>query len=545
MQRFVTGFGSRAFFFVGTARLHFLLFTSLPNAGNSVEWHSNRIAVIMSMSQETSQPAVFIGVNLTPDRVDIVAVTEQGTVLAESSAPIVHSNRGYSAKNGFLEEDAEIWWDATRMALGHLVSLLRKNTTPNQLKAISISGEPGDLVIVNRAGNPIMPAILAADARAFDYVRNLNSYGRDHCNKLGFQFRAEDPLAKIAWLKDNDPKLYEDACFVHQADFIVGRLKGLPDVTEFSFAARTGCDLIDGCWPDWIDYDMYLSARERLPLLMHLGEKVGTVSDKASSATGLPSGMTIVIGTSSVTAAFLASGARKEGDLHTVLAKHLSISGISSDMVRSQQDQIRVSKLPSRKWTFSVTSQTGAGWVTAWFPEGSFAELEPMSADKLPSKYLAYPNVASEETFPFASSSAGGFITPATEDRKIQFVSCLQGTALFERYCHQKLHRLAGISESLGDIYTGGEWCSSDVWMQCRADVTGQVNRRMKGRSSAAFGTAMIAALGNTFQSLEEVADAMLVVDATFFPDPTKHTQYTELYARFCELMSEQGYVAR
>ena len=496
------------------------------------------------MSQATSPSAVFIGVNLTSDRVDAIAATEQGEVLAESSAPLVRKRTG-NTKGGFLEEDAESWWNATRMALGHLVSQLQKDTSPNQLKAIAVSGEPGDLVIVNRQGNPVMPAILAEDTRAFDYVKTLNMYGRDHCNKLGFQFRAEDPLAKIAWLKDNDPKLYEDACFIHQADFIVGRLKGLPDVTEFSFAARTGCDSIDGCWPDWIDYDMFLSARDRLPLLMHLGEKVGTISDKASAATGLPKGMAVVMGTSSVTAAFLASGARKEGDLHTILAKQLSITGISSAMIRSPQDQIRVNKLPNRKWTFSVNSQTGTGWITAWFPEGTFAELEPASANQLPCKYLAYPNVAKEETFPFVSSSAGGFITPATEDRKIQFVSCLQGTALFERYCYQKLNRLAGTTETPGDIYTGGEWSSSDVWMQCRADVTGRINRRMRGRSSAAFGSAMIAALGSAFQSLEDVADAMLAVDATFFPNPQTHTQYTELYAHFCDLMSEQGHAAR
>ena len=497
------------------------------------------------MNQTTSSSAVFVGVNLAPDRVDIVAATEQGEILAESSAPLIHKG-GIGAKSGFHEEDPEVWWNATRMALGHLVSQLKKITDPSQLKAISVSCKPGTLVIADRLGNPLMPAILAEDTRAFDFVNSLNFHGRDHCDKLGFSFRTEDPLAKIAWFKDNHPERYEDACFVHQADFIVGRLKGLPDVTEFSFAARTGCDPIDGCWPDWLDYDMYLSVRDRLPLLMHLGEKVGTVSDKASAVTGLPGGMTIVMGTSSVTASFLASGARKEGDLHTVLDKQLSITGISSAMLRSPHDQIKVNKLPDRKWTFSVNSQTGTAWLTAWFHEGTFAELEPTAADRLPCKYLAYPNVAKEETFPFMSSNAGGFITPATEDRKIQFVSCLQGTALFEQYCYQRLDRLAGTAEETpGDIYSGGEWSSSDVWMQCRADVTGRINRRMRGRSSAAFGAAMIAALGSRFQSLEEAANAMLAIDATFFPNPEKHALYRELYAKFCDLMNEQGYGVR
>ena len=287
---------------------------------------------------------------------------------------------------------------------------------------------------------------------------------------------------------------------------------------------------------------MYLSVRDRLPLLMHLGEKVGTVSAKASSATGLPSGMTIVLGTTSVTAAFLASGARKEGDLHTVLAKHLTISGISSTMIRSPQDQVRINKLPGKKWSFSVKSRTGTEWITAWFAEGVFAELEPSTANRLPCKYLAYPNVSREETFPFSSNSAEGFITPATEDRAVQFASCLQGAALFELFCYQKLNRLSGTLETSGDIYTGGEWSNSDVWMQCRADVTGRLNRRMRGRSDAAFGTAMIAALGSVFSSLEEAADAMLEVDATFFPDPEKNAQYAELYTVFCDLMNEQGY---
>jgi len=487
----------------------------------------------------TSSSAVFIGVNLTPDRVNIAAVDAQGVILAEASAAF--NRKSNTTKSSIREEDPEIWWEATRMALGYLVGQLQNTVTPSQLKAISVSSEPGILVTVNRLGNPIMPAILAEDTRAYDYVRSLNLYGREHCAKLGMQFRTEDPLTKIAWLKDNEPKLYEDACFVHQADFIVGRLKGLPNVTEFAFAARTGCDLLDECWPDWIDYDMYLGVRDRLPTLIHFGEKAGTVSDKASSATGLPSGMTVVMGTTSVTASFLASGARKEGDLHTVLANRMTISGISPSMIRSPQDQIHTNKMPNQKWSFSVSSRTGTEWIKAWFPEGTFDELEPTSPNKLPCKCLAYPNVAREESFPFVSNSAEGFITPATEDRAVQFASCLQGTALFERYCYQKLNSLSRM-EMPGDIYTGGEWSVSDVWMQCRADVTGRINRRMRGQSNATLGTAMIAALGSGFPSLEDVANNMLAVDATFFPNPDMHTQYSELYAEFCSLMEEQGY---
>ncbi|MDR0521197.1 MAG: FGGY-family carbohydrate kinase [Planctomycetaceae bacterium] len=494
------------------------------------------------MSQAVSQAAVFIGVNLTSDRVNAAAVTQEGLILAESSAPFAHKSAA-GPKSVFLEENAEIWWDAVRMALGYLTSQLRKTTVPEQIKAVCVSGDPGILITTDRRGVPSRPAILAEDTRGSDYIKQLNIHGREHCEKQGFRFRPEDPLAKIAWLKENEPKLYEDALFIHQADYIIGHLKGQANVTEFSFAARTGADLLDECWPDWVDYDMYLGVREKLPRLTHLGEKVGTVTDKAAAATGLPAGSSVIMGTATVSAAFLASGARKTGDLHTVLSKHLTISGISPVMIRSPQDLIRVNKLPNRMWSFSVVSQTGTEWINNWFSEGSFAELEHQAEKLLPSTYLAYPNVSKGETFPFTSNNAEGFISPATDNRTVQFASCLQGTALFERFCYQKLDRLAGTAETPGDIYTGGEWSGSDAWMQCRADVTGRVNRRMNGRSSAAFGSAMIAALGSMFQTLEEAAAAMLSEDASFFPNPEKHSQYSELYTNFCALMEEQGYI--
>lgn len=252
--------------------------------------------------------------------------------------------------------------------------------------------------------------------------------------------------------------------------------------------------------------------------------------------------MDVILGATSSVAEFIASGARKVGDFQTTLEDHLTISGISPRLIRSPQNQIVVHKLPDRAWSFSVESRTGAEWIKSWFSEGAFEELEPKAQKLLPCSYIVYPNVTKGETFPFVSTSAEGFISPATDDKEVQFATCLQGTALFERYCYEKLDSLADISETRGNIYTGGKWTSSDFWMQCRADVMGRINRRMKGHGGTAFGTAMIAALGNMFHSIEELADAMLTVEGSFFPNPELHAQYSDFYNNFCTLMEEQGY---
>jgi xylulokinase len=495
----------------------------------------------MSDSNPTSD-AVFIGVHLAADRVRSVAVTEHGEILADADTPYAMLFNPVTVK-GQLELNPEVWWDATRQSIGQLINKIRPLVaSPSLVKAVSVCCQPGAILTVDKDGTPLLPVILAADNRGADYVQSLNYHGLEHCQRMGFQFKAESPLAKIAWVKENQPELYENAFFIHQADYIIGRLKGVPDTTEFSIAVKTGCDLLDESWPDWIDYDMHLGVRDRLPRLVHLGEKVGVVSAKASSATGLPAGIAVIMGTASATASFLASGARKLGDIHCELHGGMTISGIAAKMVRDPHGFVQVYKLPGKVWFTSVESNTGTEWIKGWFAGSSFNELEAAAQKLLPTTYLAYPNVKKGETFPFVSASAEGFISPATDNRTAQFASCLQGTALFERYCYQKLDRISEVKETRGDVYSGGEHSASDSWMQCRADVTGRVNYRMVGHGGAAFGTAMIAAMGSFFSSLEDTAEAMLSTESVFFPNSERTAQYNELYAGFCALMEEQGY---
>ncbi|MDR1054077.1 MAG: FGGY-family carbohydrate kinase, partial [Planctomycetaceae bacterium] len=401
--------------------------------------------------QSTSLPAVFIGVHLDATRVNVSAVSETGEILAETYSPFAPHNPITSRKH--IEINPEIWWESTRIAIGSMINQLRtKVASPSQLKAISVCCNPGSLVIVDRAGVPAMPAILSEDSRAIDQVKSLNYHGQEYCNRLGFQFKPDSPLAKIAWIKENLPELYENVCFLHQADYIVGKLKGKADSTEYSLAMKTGCDLSEENWPDWLDYDMHLGVRDKLPHLVSLGEKIGTVSQKASSSTGLPTGISVVMGTTSQTAAFLASGARRAGDFSVALQKGMTISGISQRIMHDPLEQMVVYKLPGNKWLFSVESNTGAEWVNVWFGQDSFSELEVQAKELLPTTYIAYPNVTKGELFPFNTSSAEGFISPATDNKLAQFASCLQGTAMFERYCYQKLDVMASSPDGQSTI---------------------------------------------------------------------------------------------
>ncbi|MDR3110039.1 MAG: hypothetical protein LBU65_10210 [Planctomycetaceae bacterium] len=492
-------------------------------------------------SPKPTKDAVFVGIHLAQNRVNVSVVTEHGELLGESSS--VYSPAIASSPNGYIETHPEIWWSATRIALGQMMSKARSLVvSPSQLKAVSVCGQPGILLTMDRAGKSLMPAILAEDSRAADVLTGLNYQGQEHCRRRGFPFRSTDAIAKICWIKENFPETYENAIFMHHIDYIIGMLKGEPDVTEYSIAADTGCDLIDEVWPDWLDYDMHLSVRERLPRLVALGSPIGKVSAKASAATGLPAGMSVVMGTASATAAFLAAGTKRPGDFYTEIDDQLHIRGMSRRMISYPNCMVRMFKLPNHIWFFSTESQTGSEWMNVWFDKSMIDAISVEAVKNLPTQYLAYPNVRKNETFPFCSTSAEGFITPATDNRVSQFASCLQGTAFFERLCYDSLKKLADVDAS-GDIYSGGACCKFDEWMQCRADVTGRVNRRMVSASNAAFGAAMMAAIGAYFNGIEPAVSEMIREDKVFFPNSQLSSTYEDLYGSFISLIESQGFI--
>ncbi|MGL4942533.1 MAG: FGGY family carbohydrate kinase [Thermoguttaceae bacterium] len=490
------------------------------------------------MSSTPTKLPVFLGVEMTPTGANIAAVTEAGEILAEVVAPYTSIQIGNSKT--VREQDPQVWWDAVRMGLGQMIGKLRTLVaSAAQLKAVCVCGVPGDILILDRNRSPLRPAILAADARAVDQIVSLSYIGQEHRRKLGTTFHPTDPLAKIAWIKENEPDLYDNAIFCHQADYIAMMLTSGSLVTEYSLATLTGCDSITEAWPDWIDYEMHLGVRERLPSLKPLGTQIGPVSKQASGLTGLPPSVVVILGASADTAGFLSSGVKKIGDCHTVIDKHISIHGISTKM--QTHNQIQWYRLPGQRWYFATRCVTGAEWASVWFNEETTRAIRAKAEEALPTEYIAYPNVTGGETFPFTSNTAEGFITPATDNHAVQFAACLQGTAFFERLCYRRLQKIVDLPASGADIYTSGVLSRDDFWMQCRADVTARTNRRMQATNGVTFGAAIIAA-SHHHHGIDKASAAMVHIDRSFYPDTAKHALYNEHFQTFVDMMEQQGY---
>ena len=485
----------------------------------------------------THGSSFFVGIDVGTGGVRALAVSQSGQLVAQAAVPFDPAL--IEVAEDRHQQQPRLWWDAVCQATRLLrADLEASGVAAERLAAVSVDGTSGTVVAVDATGRPIRAALMYNDPRAATEAERINEVADSFCRKLGYRFKSSFALAKIAWLRDHEPVTFDRAArFVHQADWIQERLTGRPGISDYSNALKTGYDLVDQRWPDWIDE--MLGVTGRLPQVVAPGTPVGSVSAEAARISSLPQGTAVVAGATDGTAACLASGLRRPGDYNTTLGTTLVFKGIGRQICRHPEGLIYCHKLPGDLWLPGAASNTGCEWITRLFPQVKPQAMDAAAAARLPTKYLAYPLVRKGERFPFLSEAAQGFFLPQPEDPADRYAACLEGVAFLERLAYDVLDKVLGTSG--GEIFSTGGGSRSDVWMQCRADVTKRIVHRPLCTESA-FGTALLAGAGSFPGGLDQAIAEMVHVDKTFCPNPPRAEHYDRRYHLFRDELTKRGY---
>ena len=210
----------------------------------------------------------------------------------KSEAPIL------SLQPGFAEQDPLMWWNNLQLATADVLEQARgkaaaqgKAFTPADIKAIGISYQMHGLVCVDKDLNVLRPSIIWCDSRAVPYGnRAFEALGSDWCLQHLLNSPGNFTAAKLAWVKENEPALYERIWKIMlPGDYIAMKLTG------------TVCTTVGGL-SEGIFWDFQVN-RPSDRLLMHFGfdpsllpqvkptfGPQGTLSPEAAETLGLAPG---------------------------------------------------------------------------------------------------------------------------------------------------------------------------------------------------------------------------------------------------------------
>lgn len=359
--------------------------------------------------------------------------------------------------------------------------LLSEACSPEEIIGIIMSGQMQDLICIDANVMPVCNAILYSDGRASHEAEvitdAIGSHTIEKCT--GNHFDGSLPFAKLLWLKNKRPELYNAThkVVISSKDYCIARLTGeyVTDVTSASTAGLM--DIHSKEWNDgWVE-KLGLDAG-KLPKIKYAHEKVGGVSGKASAESGYTAGTPVYTGTGDAGATTLASGISKDGEFNINLGTSGWIACVSNDVL-SRPGVFNLAAMTVDKY-INVVPFLNAGGVHGWIARTLVPE------DMLEKKYdyidrlleesragsgglIFLPYIAGER-FPVVDADVKGCyigITPETTKSDMAR-ACLEGVAFSIR------QGLEAIGRQPVKMTLVGGGAKTKAWCQILSDVFGQ-----------------------------------------------------------------------
>ena len=139
-------------------------------------------------------------------------------------------------KDGWAEQDPEMWWKNTCQAIKNLISLT--NINPSLISGIGISYQMHGLVLLDNKGNLLRDSIIWCDDRAVSIGKKaFIEIGKEKCADQLLNSPANFTASKLKWVKNNEKELYNRVYkFMLPGDYIAYRFSGKMTTTNMGLS---------------------------------------------------------------------------------------------------------------------------------------------------------------------------------------------------------------------------------------------------------------------------------------------------------------------
>jgi xylulokinase len=455
---------------------------------------------------------------------------------------------------GWAEQDPRDWWRACGVAVK--TALQKSSIRAGEIACVGFSGQMHGAVLLDSAGEVVRPALIWCDQRTEEQSRELSEkFGTDRliqltCNPPLTNFT----LTKILWVRENEPQLWARVRHIMlPKDYVRFRLTGERAIDQ---ADASGTLLLDVRRRAWSAELLSGTGIERsfLPALYESPEVCGKLNPEGAAATGLRIGTPVVAG-----AGDQAAGAVGMGIVHAgVVSATIGTSGV----VFAATDRPALDPrgrlhtfchaIPGRWHVMGVTQAAGLSlrWFRHTFGVSNLADKGAEGTTGDPYEFLSEeaaaappgaegllwaPYLMGERTPHLDPNARGALVGITPSHRRAHIIrAILEGVAFSLKDSFAIFEEM---KVSVTQIRLGGGGARSPLWRQIQADVYGHEVELVAAEEGAAFGAAILAAVGaRHFASVDEACDAVVHVAAHVKPEPASSALLQENYARFRRL---------
>ena len=480
---------------------------------------------------------LVLGIDSSTTATKAVLVTSVGSVVAVGVSEYDFD----TPQPGWAEQHPHLWWDATQRAVRS--ALHQAGAGGADVSAVGLTGQMHGSVLLDAAGEVVRPALLWNDQRTAhecDEIRRRVG-GQRLVDATGNDALTGFTAPKLLWVREHEPAAWARVAHVLlPKDYVRLRLTG-EHATDVADASGTLLlDVAHRVWStevlDALDLDPQL-----LPRLVEGPAVSGVVSSMAAEVTGLRAGTPVVGGGGDQAANAVGVGAVSP----RVGALSLGTSGVvfvpTATPVTQRQGRVHAfcHAVPDM-WHVMGVMLSAAGSLR-WYrdtlaPSVAFDELVSEAEAVEPgAEGLAFLPYLTGERTPHADPDArGAFIGLTVRHTRAHMTRAVLEGVAFGLRDGLELMREAGVA--LPDEFrASGGGTKSALWRQIVSDVLGVPLTGIATTEGAAFGAAVLAAVGaGWFSDVAAATEAMVQPRAT--TSPQRSSAYDRPYELYRSL---------
>ena len=478
----------------------------------------------------------YLGIDTSTTATKALIIDTDGAALGVGKAEY-----GYDTpRPGWSEQDPDLWWNGTVTAIREAVAL--SGVDPASVAAVGITGQMHGLVALDESDRPVRPSILWNDQRTASQCDEIRRrVGRDRLIEItGNDALTGFTAPKILWMRDEEPENYSRISVVLlPKDYVRLRLTGEHAVDRAGASGTLLFNLEERDWSDEVIESLDLP-RGWFPQTFEGTDITGYVTEEAASLTGLRAGIPVVGGAGDQAANGVGTGAVEPG----TVAVSLGTSGVvfaATDRAVIDSDARLHSfchAVPGL-WHQMGVMLSAAGSLR-WFrdtvaPDISFADLSLEAGSVAPGAdgLVFLPYLTGERTPHPDPEARGAFVGLTVRHTRAHLArAVMEGVAFGLRDSLEIIREQSDV----GDIRVAGGGAGSAVWLQILADVFGADVRTVDVPESAAYGAALLSAVGaGAYPTVGRAVEATIRTGERYRPSPAA-ARYEDMYGIYRSL---------
>jgi ribulokinase len=482
---------------------------------------------------------LFLGVDVGTQSLRAALFTPTGEQLAIASSPL----KTTFPRPTWAEQRPQDWWEALCQVVPRC--LAEAGASAADVAALALEAMSSTVLAVDAAGEPLRPAIMWMDTRAYAQAARVTASGAPVLRYAGRTVSPEFGIPKALWLRENEPDIYARTAVICEClEWLNFRLTGQWSAARNTATCKWSYIPAEGGWPN--DLLRLLGAAAlgaRWPgggaAPTYPGTDIGALTATAAAALGLRPRTPVVQGAIDAYAAAIGMNTLQPGQLGIILGTSSCHMAISDEGIFGTGSWGPYPEpLMPGMWILEG-GQTATGSIVRWVEQTagagrSLGDLDAEAAAAGPGAggLLAldyWQGNRSPRKDPLARGVFIGLTLSHTAGHLLRAV--YEATTFGTRHIVEDMAAQGFQPREM--VVTGGG-THSRLWLQLHADICGLPVVLTSQPEATVLGAAICAAVGaGAFADLRSAAGAMVQERARIEPDRSARARYDELYGHY------------